>query len=380
MAFMPPSPRVALVETLVWRPAPFHSPLMGLGSKEMRTPNSSATRWRMKREIQRWSPTRNGQFDVHLKRKADRLTVNAGARANLVFPLRRHDLSVDAGDVDAGVQTSTVVGLDDVTAVDLAGTDTAVVRALGTGETTTGPAVGPSIGTEQSVLLFQTEPELLLGVGLHQASSLVAVVELVRAAIGIPGLTQDQNVVALAERVGEDRAGAEVDIGVVTGSLAGGGTVEVPLGELVDALDGLGEGLFRRRSHISKMSLIRVIGLVPITPPHVMRLVVGVACEFHEVQGLSNTDKKHSTIPRSHEAEAMNAYLCLGASAAHSVNPDVLSLDATALVEGHVLHELSTRKASQYESFLSGSRPFVEIQSSKGQRTFSVLEMTVESA
>lgn len=46
------------------------------------------------------------------------------------------------------------MGLDDVTAVDLAGTDTAVVGALGTGETTAGPAVGPAIGTEQSVLLF----------------------------------------------------------------------------------------------------------------------------------------------------------------------------------------------------------------------------------
>lgn len=138
------------------------------------------------------------------------------------------------------------MGLDDVTAVDLAGTDTAVVRTLGTGETTTGPAVGPSIGTEQSVLLFQTEPELLLGVGLHQAGSLVAEVELVGATVGIPGLAQDEDVVALAEGVGEDGDRAKVDIGVVTGGLAGGGTVEVPFGEFVNALDGLGESLFRR--------------------------------------------------------------------------------------------------------------------------------------
>lgn len=135
------------------------------------------------------------------------------------------------------------MSLDDVTAVDLAGTDTAVVRALGTGETTTGPAVGPSIGTKQSVLLFQTEPKLLLGVGLHQAGSLVAEVELVGAAIGVPGLAQDEDVVTLAKGVGEDGAGAEVDIGVVTGGLAGGGTVKVPFGEFVDALDGLGESL-----------------------------------------------------------------------------------------------------------------------------------------
>lgn len=135
------------------------------------------------------------------------------------------------------------MSLDDVTAVDLAGTDTAVVGTLGTGETTTGPAVGPAVSAEESVLLLETEPELLLGVGLHQAGSLVAEVELVGAAIGVPGLAEDEDVITLTERIGEDGAGAEVDIGVVAGGLAGGGTVEVPLGELVNGLDGLGQSL-----------------------------------------------------------------------------------------------------------------------------------------
>lgn len=175
--------------------------------------------------------------------KREKLTVNAGAGANLVLPLGGHDLSVDTGDVDTGVQAGTVVGLDDVTAVDPAGTNTTVVRTLGTGETTTGPAVGPAIGTEESVLLLETEPELLLGVGLHQAGGIVAVVELVGAAISIPGLAENEDVVTLAEGVGEDSDGAQVDVGVVTGGLAGGGTVEVPFGELLNRLAGLGEGL-----------------------------------------------------------------------------------------------------------------------------------------
>lgn len=151
-----------------------------------------------------------------------KLTVNSGAGADLVLPLRGHDLSVDTGDVDTGVQASTVVSLDDVTAVDLAGTDTTVVRTLSTGETTTGPAVGPAISTEEGVLLLQTEPEFLLGVGLHQAVGIVAEVELVGASIGVPGLAENEDVVTLAEGVGEDSDGAEVDIGVVTGGLAGG--------------------------------------------------------------------------------------------------------------------------------------------------------------
>lgn len=176
------------------------------------------------------------------------LTVNAGNGANLVLPLRGHDLSVDTGDGDLGVQAGTVVGLDDVTAVNLAGTDTTVVRTLGTGETTGGPAVGPAIGTEKSVLLLQTEPELLLGVGLEQAGGLVTVVELVGGSIRVPGLAEDKDVVTLAEGVGEDGNGTQVDVGVTAGGLAGGGTVEVPFGKLVDAGHGLGQGL-RKKHH-----------------------------------------------------------------------------------------------------------------------------------
>ena len=114
-------------------------------------------------------------------------------------------------------------------------------------ETATGPAIWPAVSAEESVLLLKTEPELLLGVGLHQAGGIVAVVELVGAAIGVPGLAENEDVVTLAEGVGEDSDGAQVDIGVVTGGLAGGGTIEVPLGELLDGLDGLGEGLDREK-------------------------------------------------------------------------------------------------------------------------------------
>lgn len=208
----------------------------------------------MKRDIQRWSPTKRkskleegGHFfrgrDLISAFKGEKLTVNAGAGANLVLPLGGHDLSVNTGDVDTGEQAGAVVSLDDITAVDLAGTDTTVVRTLGTGETTTGPAVRPAISAEEGVLLLKAEPELLLGVGLHQAGGIVAVVELVGASIGIPGLAENEDVVTLAEGVGEDGDGAKVDIGVVTGGLAGGGTVEVPLGELLNRRNGLGEGL-----------------------------------------------------------------------------------------------------------------------------------------
>lgn len=53
------------------------------------------------------------------------------------------------------------------------------------------------------------------GVSLHQLSGLMPVVELVGASIGIPALSEDEDVAVPAERVGEDGGRAEVDIAVV---------------------------------------------------------------------------------------------------------------------------------------------------------------------
>lgn len=77
----------------------------------------------------------------------------------------------------------------------------------------------------------------------------------------------------------------------------------------------------------------------------------------------------------------VGAYLGLGASATAGINPDVLSLNATALVKGHVLHELFDPMGSQYICISSlAQRPLWKSNASRIKRTFSVLETTVESA
>jgi hypothetical protein len=73
----------------------------------------------------------------------------------------------------------------------------------------------------------------------------VAEVELVRGAIGVPGFAEDEDVVAETEGIRVDGARADVDVGVVTASLAGGGAIEVPLWEFVDGLDGTRECLYQ---------------------------------------------------------------------------------------------------------------------------------------
>lgn len=74
-------------------------------------------------------------------KRATSLTLDPITRADLELPLGRHDLGVGAGDLDAREHASLVMGLDDVSAVDLASTNTTVVWALWTGETALWPTV-----------------------------------------------------------------------------------------------------------------------------------------------------------------------------------------------------------------------------------------------
>ena len=61
-------------------------------------------------------------------------------RTDLELPLARHDLSVDTGDAQAGLDTSVEVSLDNIAAEDLIGADAAVVAALRRWEAVLGKA------------------------------------------------------------------------------------------------------------------------------------------------------------------------------------------------------------------------------------------------
>jgi hypothetical protein len=122
------------------------------------------------------------------KKKECRLTLNTEARPNLELPLRGQDFGVNSRDFNASKKTSLVVGFDNVTAVDPSGTDTTVVRTLGSGETALWPSVRVFIEVKQGVLLLKPEPGKYGLVCLHDPVTLITVVELVRCAVGIPTL------------------------------------------------------------------------------------------------------------------------------------------------------------------------------------------------
>lgn len=184
-----------------------------------------------------------GNSDEEVTGKSEVVThLDTLARADLELPLSRHDLGVDARDVDTRVEAGTVVGLDKVTGKYLTGTGTAVVRTLGARETTLGPTVRAVVHVKERVFLLETEPGLLVGDLGHDLVALVTVVRLVRGAIVVVAFGKDNDVVTTTERVGVVSDGAEVDIRVAARGLVGGRTVKVPLLEVLKRLDGAIEG------------------------------------------------------------------------------------------------------------------------------------------
>ena len=161
----------------------------------------------------------------------------------MILPLSRHDFRVRARDVDAGVQAGLVMRLNHISPHDLASANTAIVRSLGSWEAVLWPAIWITSLAQHGVFLLKAKPELVFRVLLHQDGGVVAEIVRVWLAIGHPRLGHDEDVVAQAEGVGIHGNGTEIDIGIVSGSLLGRGTVKVPFWEVIERLRLLVQGL-----------------------------------------------------------------------------------------------------------------------------------------
>ena len=91
-----------------------------------------------------------------------------------------------------------------------------------------GPAIRPAVKTEEGVFLLKAKPGFLLCIGLHKSSAVMTIVELVRGAIMVPRLAENENVVATTEWIGEDLDRTEVDVGIVAWGLSTRRTVKIP--------------------------------------------------------------------------------------------------------------------------------------------------------
>lgn len=142
--------------------------------------------------------------------------------SDLELPLGRHHFCVDTRDRDSTIETCFVVGLDQVTSQNLAGSDTTIVWSLRSWETASWPAVRSTLLIHEGILLLDSEPSLVNGVLFRQLCSLMSVIELVRSAIVLPAFCHDDDVVAASERVFPELDWTEEHIRVVTLGLPGG--------------------------------------------------------------------------------------------------------------------------------------------------------------
>ena len=157
---------------------------------------------------------------------------NTFDRTNLVLPLSRHDLGVDTGEGDVGMETGLGMGLDNLAAKRGVGSNGAVVGALGSGESTLGPAEGPLVSGEHGVLLLEAVPGGLLFALLEDLLSVDTHVVRMGLAVGEPGVAHDKDVVSTTEGIGVNGAGPDEDLRVTSGSLAGRRSIVVPLGKI----------------------------------------------------------------------------------------------------------------------------------------------------
>jgi hypothetical protein len=154
--------------------------------------------------------------------------------------LSRHDLSVNARDGNISVQASLVVGLHNATTKGVLGTRRAVVRTLGTRVSVLGPTQGgDTISVEESVFLFDAEPglliELLVKIFVGRGTSIGG--DGGHLSIRKNSFTEDDDVVASSEGIGEDTHRLQVDLGVTAGGLSSGRSIVVPDRQLIYRLD-----------------------------------------------------------------------------------------------------------------------------------------------
>ncbi len=123
------------------------------------------------------------------------------------------------------------MGFDNVSTKNFAGSDTAIVRSLGSGEAVLRPAKWVHIVVEQSILLLDAEPRLLVGGQLHRFQTRVAVVRFGWFLVVLVRVAKDESVVSQVERVPIDGHWIQIDVRVAAFCLISRATIVIPNGQ-----------------------------------------------------------------------------------------------------------------------------------------------------
>jgi hypothetical protein len=159
-------------------------------------------------------------------------------RTNLEFPLPRHDLGVNAGDLQTSFEAGIQMRLDDVASEHLIGADAAVIATLWCRKPDVREAEGPR-AFEERVLLLDAEPGVEPFVSLRHFDVRAAHVRLVRLTVDEHDLGKDELVIATADRIRAHKHRLQNAVGLVARRLLGAGPIEAPDRRLFAVRDDL---------------------------------------------------------------------------------------------------------------------------------------------
>lgn len=118
---------------------------------------------------------------------------------HLKLPLRRHNLGIAAGDFHPGIQTGPIVSLDDLTTDHFVGANAAIIGALRAREAVLGPTKRPAIEIQQSVLLLDTKPGILILDRLHRLVRAIPLIRFRRRLVAVIRVAENELVVTATE-------------------------------------------------------------------------------------------------------------------------------------------------------------------------------------
>ena len=120
-----------------------------------------------------------------------------------------------------------------VSAINSVGTNSTVVRSLGSGVPILGPAEGTLLQVEERVLLLDTKPGLGAGSLLHHLGALLPLVGGGGLVLVVVGVAHHQDVVTLGEGAGLHLDGLQVGVRVLSVGLVAGAAIIVPHREIL---------------------------------------------------------------------------------------------------------------------------------------------------
>ena len=173
-------------------------------------------------------------------------------------------------------------------------TNTAVVRTLGTWKASLRPTEWLVIRIKEGVLLLEAEPGNIVLCQLHGLGRIMTEVCLIGGAVAIVGGSENDNIVTTAERILVERGWTKKNIRVMAGGLAGGRTIEVPVGELVQVGDLLSDSLNGDNGFQNRETLTWTPGDVP--------------CFYNEVRRGHQSKRLREKVKRKTVMEAENTY------------------------------------------------------------------------